>query len=160
MKVRWLMFGLMMLLSGAPVWALTVAEKVTPQWTKENGITMETVKREDGTIGFTVTRYLDKVRAYPDELELTTRRSAYLQLRNPAGVILSTMVAGEEHEGTIVFWFALSRDAINSTQFSLSEYAAYKDPKRELLIGGGTMYDFNLADFAAPLMKGNPPQHP
>lgn len=160
MKIRWLVVAFAVLLS-VPVQALTVAQKVTPKWTKEQGITVETVKREDGTIGFTVTRYLDKVRVYPDDLNLKTECSAHLQMRNPAGVVLSTMVAGDEKNGTETFWFALSPNAINVTQFSLSEHPVSKDATQErLLIGGGTIYEFDLNEFAAPLLKPKAPEHP
>jgi hypothetical protein len=160
MKNRWIVSVVALLLLSAPVFALTIAEKVTPQWTKESGITVETNKRDDGTVGFTITRYLDKARSYPADSEWTTRRLAHLQLRNPAGMTLSTIVAGEEHKGTVVYWFALSREAINSTSFSLSEFVAYKDPDREPLLGGGTMYEFDLNEFAAPLFKPKLPEHP
>ncbi len=159
MKIRWLAVAFAVLLS-VPVQALTVAEKVTPKWTKVEGIAVETAKREDGTIGFTVTRYLDKARSYPADSEWTTRRMAHLELRNPAGVTLSTIVGGQEHKGTVVYWFALSREALNSTRFSLSEYIDYKDPDRGPMLGGGTIYEFNLTEFAAPLVKAPGPLHP
>ena len=161
MKIRLAVVAVLLSLMSSSVMALTRMEKVTPEWTKESGITVETVKRDDGSIGFTVTRYLDKERKFPADSELTTRRSAHLELRNPAGVVLSTIVAGEIKKETAVYWFALSREAIANTRFSLSEYAAYKDPNQErLLPGGGTIYEFNLADFAAPLFKRKPPEHP
>lgn len=160
MKKQWIASFVWLLVLSAPVFALTVMEKVTPKWTKESGITVETTKRNDGTIGFTVTRYLDKARSYPAESELTTRRLAHLELRNPAGVLMTTIVAGEEHKGTMVYWFALSREAISSTRFSLSEFMAYKDPEREPLLGGGTMFEFDLAEFAAALLKPKAPEHP
>lgn len=163
MKIRFWVAAVL-LLSGAwlakPVSSLTVVEKVTPQWTKEEGITVETKKRDDGTVGFTITRYLDKARTFDTNSEFTNKRLAHLQLRNPAGMVLSTIVAGEERKGTVVYWFALSREAIASTTFSLSEFIDYKDPERGPLLGGGTMFEFNLADFAAPLFKPIAPLHP
>ena len=142
-----------------PVSALTRMDKVTPNWTKESGITTEVAKREDGSIGFTVTRYLEKEQKFPADSELITRRRAHLELRNPAGTVLSTIVAGEIKKDTEVYWFALSREAIANTRFSLSEYMAHKDPER-LLLGGGTIYEFDLAAFAEPLFKRKPPEHP
>ena len=163
MKIRCLAITFAVLVSGlltVPVRALTSMAKVTPDWTKESGITVEAAKREDGTIGFTVTRYLDKARVYPDELDLKTERTAHLQMRNPAGLVLSTMVAGQEKNGTEIFWFALSREAINSTLFSLSEYPKSKKAEELPIIGGGTIYEFDLNEFAAPLFKPKAPLHP
>lgn len=160
MKIRFVVAALLLSLFNAPSFALTRMDKVTPEWTKESGITMEAVKREDGSIGFTVTRYLDKERKFPADSELVTRRRAHLELRNPAGVVISTIVAGETRKDTVVYWFALSREALSNTRFSLSEYMDYKDPDKERLLGGGTIYEFNLPDFAAPLFKRKVPEHP
>ncbi|HEY0076951.1 MAG TPA: hypothetical protein VGB77_22895 [Abditibacteriaceae bacterium] len=159
MKIRFALAAVLLPFLLQPASALTRMDKVTPDSTKESGITMEAAKREDGSIGFTVTRYLDKERKFPADSELTSRWSAHLELRNPAGTVLSTIVAGEAKKDTVVYWFALSREAIANTRFSLSEYMAHKDPER-LLLGGGTIYEFNLPDFAAPLFKRKPPEHP
>lgn len=162
MKIRLAVFAVAAVLLSVmkPASALTVMDKVTPDSTKESGITMEATKREDGSVGFTVTRYLDKERKFPADSELVTRRRAHLELRNPAGLVLSTIVAGEMKKDSEVYWFALSREALSNTRFSLSEYMDYKDPDRVRLLGGGTIYEFNLSDFAAPLFKRKPPEHP
>lgn len=159
MKIRFVVAAMLLSFLLQPASALTRMDKVTPEWTKESGITMEAVKREDGSVGFTVTRYLDKERKFHADSELTSRWSAHLELRNPAGTVLSTTVAGETRKDTVVYWFVLSREAIANTRFSLSEYMAHKDPG-ELLLGGGTIYEFNLPDFAAPLFNRKPPEHP
>lgn len=161
MKNRFAVTCLVVLLGVSPAFALKVGMKVTPEWTKESGITVQTEKREDGTIGFTVTRYLDKAPQFPADSEFTTDRTAYLKINNGGGVMAETMVASSVKKDTEVYWLSLSRAAIAQATFSLWEVQDYKDPeKKKTLIGAGTIYDFDLAAFAAPLLKHAPLLHP
>lgn len=157
MKFLSLIVCLALLVTCVPAFALTVAEKVTPQWTQKEGITMKTERRDNGTIGFTVTRYLDKAPQYENQPELTTRRVANLELRNTVESILQTIVAGKIKNNTAIYWFALSPQSIPNAHFSLSESPDYKDPAKEGAIIGGRIYEFDLSEFAAPLLQ---PDHP
>ena len=144
-----------------PAFALKAFSKVTPKWTKESGITVQTEKRDDGSISFTVTRYLDEKPKYPADSDFMVKRTAFLKIGTPYGDMARTNVAAEEKKGTLVYWFSLSRVAVPHSTFTLSEYDDYKDTeKREHLIGGGSIYEFDLAEFAAPHMKPKLPDHP
>lgn len=161
MKHRFAIACLVVLLSVSPAFALKVGMKVTPEWTKESGITVQTEKREDGTIGFTVTRYLDKAPSYPAESELTIVRTAYLKIASPAGAMAETIVAAKVKKGMETYWFSVSRAAIAHSTFSLWEVQDYKDTENQRhLLGGGTIYDVDLSAFAAPLLKPAPLLHP
>lgn len=161
MKMRLAVAVVTLVSLSAPAFALKLMQKVTPQWTKESGITVQTEKREDGSIGFTVTRYLDKARKFPADSELTIDRTAHLEIRNSRDSLAQTRVEGTVTKDSVVYWFSLSRDCVSHSRFSLSEYDDYKDTENKPhLIGGGTNYEFDLTEFAAPLLKAPLPAHP
>lgn len=161
MKMRSMVAGILLVLASAPAFALSVSEKVTPKWTKESGVTVQTEKREDGSIGFTVTRYLDTAPAYPADSEFTTIRSAHLEIRNSRDSLAQTRVEAEIKRNTAVYWFSLSPSCLPYSRFTLSERGDFKDIERQnLKPGGGRFYEFDLAEFAAPLLKPPLPAHP
>ncbi len=147
MKIRFVATAVLLSLISVPAFALISVQTVTPQSTKEDGITVETAKRPDGTFGFTITRYLDKEQKFPADHQWTIKRTANLEIRNAAKLLLSTQVAGETKKDTVVYWFALSREMLATTRFSIYEHS------RASL--GGSMYEFKLPDFVPPL-----PLHP
>lgn len=147
MTIRVVATAVLLSLISVPAYALTEIQIVTPKSTKEEGVTVETAKRPDGTFGFTITRYLDKEPKLPADSQQAIRRTATLEIRTPDRLMLATRVDGETTKDTVVYWFALSREMLASTHFSISE----RSPAQL----GSSRYDFNLLDFVPPL-----PLHP
>lgn len=143
-------------------------QKVTPEWTKEAGITVQTSQLADGTIGFTFTRYLNRAPGFTPNSTLMIARKAPLEVRNRAGALLATTnVAGETKESaiatdnTIVYSFSVARECIGHSRFTLREYDDYKDPQRQGTYKGTRWaYEVNLKDFSAPIPERRTPEHP
>lgn len=142
-------------------------QKVTPEWAKEAGITVQTSQLADGTIGFTFTRYLFRAPQFTPNSTLMIARQAPLEIRNRAGALLAkTNVSGEARESavatdnTIVYSFSLARECIGHSRFTLNEYDDYKDPQRQGTYKGSRWaYDVNLSDFIT-FSRTAPPEHP
>lgn len=47
----------------------------------------------------------------------------------------------------LVYRFAIAREYVAYSTFTLAKSPAYKDGKDQLLMGGGTFYEFRLAEF-------------
>src|SRR5687768_5388922 len=107
-------FGVALLLWCAPGSALLSGARVTPEWTEQHGITMQALKGRDGTIAFTVTRFLDKAPQYSADSPLTTVRSASLEISDGKRVIASTAVAGEPIYNNVVYKFSVSPDFLKT----------------------------------------------
>ena len=153
--------GVSLVLWCAPGSALLSGDRVTPDWTEQHCITMQALKGRDGTIAFTVTRYLDKAPQYSADSPLTTVRSASLEISDGKRVIANTAVAGEPIYNNVVYKFSVSPDFLKTTRFTLWERPSPKDPDKHLeLRSGGTFYDFDLSEFAAPILKPRVREHP
>src|SRR5687767_9664140 len=143
---------LMSVKSPADVPPETMRQKVTPEWTKEAGITVQTSQLADGNIGFTFTRYLFRAPSFTPNSTLIIARKAPLEIRNRAGALLATTnVAGEAKESAIptdniiVYSFSVARECISHSRFTLREYDDSKDPQRQgTYVGTSWEYQVNL----------------
>lgn len=162
MKFRSLIVWLSLLAPCVPAFAEGATYQVTPQWTKENGVTAVAERQGEGNIDFTVTCYLDKA-PVENNPGLMTLREAYLLLRDSESkkVILTTRVAEDIENGTLVYRFSLSPETILSAQFSLSKYRGDKDPTNrfssERFRSDGFSYIVDLSAFALPLLARKQP---
>lgn len=154
MKTRFVLL-LAVLLLAMPVFSLTVVEKVTPDWTRERGVTVTSEKLPDGAVTFTVTRYMDKVLKleFGTGGEMTLEHSAFLEVRNAAGALARTSVAGERSKESVVYRFTLSSDCIAHSHFSASEY--YQS--RDVALPGTKSFEIDLV---ACSPKPKPLYHP
>jgi hypothetical protein len=126
--------------------ALAVKEQfdVTPESIRHvEGMTIEAVQRDDGTIGFTVTR--DPSKAH------WQGRDALLEIADAQGDAVECYVQGKTKKGGLIeYWFAVAPRHVENATFTLIEVQTDPNagPDDELLIGGGTYYRFRLVDFA------------
>ncbi len=145
-----LLFGVLLLVSLA--FALTTVSKVTPDWTPEKGMTVTSERRPDGTISFTVTRYLDKAPEPGEGVDWTLERLAALEVRNQARLLATTNVAADTKKETATYEFILSPSCIVESNFSIAEFYAYKGVGEP----GSKIYEVDLVA-CAPSAK---PLHP
>ena len=158
MKIR-LVAALLLLLIGSPAFAIWEVASITPNSTKDDGMTVAVAKRADGTFGFTITRYLDVGEKPPADAPAIMRRTARLEIHaadNPAKLLLETTVAGETQKDTIIYRFSIARELLAGARFSVSERDEATGPGAEKFQRvGGVIYEAKLPDFI-PLL----PLHP
>ncbi|HEY0076952.1 MAG TPA: hypothetical protein VGB77_22900 [Abditibacteriaceae bacterium] len=162
MKTFCFLVSVLMVLASARADNEVMLQKVTPEWTKEAGITVQTSQLADGTIGFTFTRYLNRAPGFTPDSNLIIARKAPLEVRNRAGALLATTnVAGETKDSTIIYSFSSARECIGHSRFTLHEYDDYKDPQLQGTYKGTRWaYEVNLKDFSAPIPDRRTPEHP
>ena len=125
---------------------------VTPESLQAHGFSLRTEKQKDGTVQFILTRDLSKAKSFPADSGLQVARSATLRVVAQAGFCAECGVApGTRNQpNTITYRFTLARDCLAHSRFTVVEDDDYRDQTQELLIGGGTHYEFDLALFAPP----------
>jgi len=139
--------ALLAFLSLAPTetYALTTALEMTPASLEQSGFSMNAANQEDGMVELTLIRDLSKARSFPPESDLQVRRSATLQVFGKAGLLVECDIEQNKQKNTITYRFVIARDYVAHSHFSLAEIDDYKDPSREHLIGGRTLFNFSLA---------------
>ena len=131
--------------------ALKLLARMTPENLLAAGFAVTIDRQQDGTLALTISRDLTKAPSYPPDSELTVSRSAYLEVSGPSGLRFKGGLAPSQNKNLVVYHFVLAGDSLSSSTFTLSEIDDYKDTERRAhLIGGGTIYEFRLADFARP----------
>jgi hypothetical protein len=142
MNTRAVLASAALLLACLPAFAEKEAVQVTPRGLEGYGFTLSTSKRENGTVEFRITRDLAKAR--------WQGRSAYLTVQGEVGPIVECELAADKRKNTLHYRFNIAPQQVRSSRFTLWEVQA--DPTRpdeEKIIGGGTIYEFRLADFMA-----------
>lgn len=127
---------------GVPAWAVKVREQVSPRTAAGQGFAVTTAAREDGTVRFTVVRDLSKARWH--------ERDATLEVRGQTGPLLRCRLEPEKsrRKNTVTYRFDLSRDRIPHASLTVAEIQTSGDDEDGVkLIGGGTYYEFLLAEF-------------
>lgn len=129
--------------------AVKASLRLKPENAKEAGFLVAMTKRDDGLVDVTLTRALSQARSYPADSELEIRRTAYLDLRGPAGgSLLRTRLEPEESKETITYRFQVSPDHLASVLINVWEVDDYKQAlAREHLLGGGTIFELRLGEF-------------
>jgi hypothetical protein len=125
--------------------AVKISAQVSPKSAASQGFTVTTAAREDGTVRFTVVRDLSKARWHG--------RDATLEVRGDAGLQLRCRLEPEKsrRKNTVTYWFDLTRERIPQSTLTIAEtQTADNDAESVKLIGGGTYYEFLLAEFARP----------
>jgi hypothetical protein len=101
-------------------------------------------------IQFTITRDLSKARSHAPDSNLEIRRSSTLKVYSDSGRIAEFHVDAVKKRQTVSFQFVIARDRIAKSSFTVAEIDDYKNNERsEHLLGGGTHFEFRLADFLA-----------
>ena len=140
--------AVVLLLSGE-AFALKQGAQVTPKSQENLGFSVTTEPRDDGAVRFVITRDLAKARSFAADSELEVRRSSTLKVSGDSGLIVECPVNADKKKETLVYRFTIARERIATSHFTVAEIDDYKDTEnREHLLGGGTYYEFNLADFA------------
>lgn len=136
-----------LLLSGEAL-ALKEHVRVTPKNQKGRGFSVATDQRKDGAVQIVITRDLSKARSFGPDSDLEVRRSSTLEVSSDSALIVACPVAAERQREAIVYRFTIARDRIAHSHFIVAEIDDYKDTEgREHYLGGGTFYQFHLADF-------------
>jgi hypothetical protein len=130
-----------LLLIPSSAWAIKTLVDLTPEGLRHHeGFEVETVQRDNGTIGFTVTRDPAKAR--------WQGRDGLLEVHGKDGLIGECYVEGKEEDGKIRYWFALKPENLEYSLFTIAEIQTGEvNGKQEKLLGGGTYYRMRLKDF-------------
>lgn len=137
-----------LLLSGEAL-ALKEHVRVTPKNQESHGFSVATGQRKDGAVQFVITRDLSKARSFAPDSGLEVRRSATLKVSGDSGLIVECQVEADKKKETVVYRFTIARDRIAHAHFTVAEIDDYKNTEgREHYLGGGTFYEFHLADFS------------
>lgn len=133
----------LVLLAPCPAWAVKEQVDLTPERLKHvEGFEIEAVKRDNGTIGYTITRDPAKARWHG--------RDGMLKVHSKEGLASECYVEGKEEDGKIRYWFAVSPECLEYTTFTIAEVqTGDRDGKQVKLIGGGTFYLIRVKDFAS-----------
>ena len=133
-----------------PALALKVLSRVTPESAEANGFSLTVEKHPDGTVRFTLSRDLTKVRQFPADSGLKVSRSATLRVYDPSGLraVVEVAPTTRAQPNTTSYRFTLAPDCVATSTLTVTEDDDYVDPKEERLLGGGTHYEFALGPFA------------
>lgn len=144
---HWLSLGCIMLLS-ATAQAEKIEARVSPKNQQSMGFSLSVEPRTGNMLGITVTRDLSKARTFDANSDLELRRKSMLRVYGDSGLSVECPVTGEQKKNTVVYWFSVANAQLANTHFTVMEIDDYKATElREHLIGGGTYFEFNLADF-------------
>ena len=160
-RIRFALVGtaLVTLLLAAPreACALKLSQEMTPDGLQESGFSMTTQIQADGTVEFRLIRDLSKARSFDASSDLQVTRSATLKVFGKSGLLATCEVEPNRQKTTVTYRFAIARDCVPDSRFTLAESDDYKDQTREHLIGGGTFYEFRLALFAENVPRNKTP---
>jgi hypothetical protein len=145
----WLSLVCVLLLS-ASAQAEKLEARVSPKNQQSMGFSLSVEPRTGDMVGITVTRDLSKARTFDANSDLELRRSSILRVYGDSGLMVECPVTSDQRKNTVVYWFSVAKAQLANTHFTVMEIDDYKATElREHLIGGGTYFEFNLADFAA-----------
>lgn len=140
--------AVLLLFSPAGALAAKLLSEMTPDNLQRSGFTMQVENRKDGTVAFTFSRDLAKARSFEPGSDLRLRRSATLKVMGKTGLLAECAVEPTEKNDTLTYRFALARDCVADSRFTLAEVEDYKEGVGEGYLGGGTFFEFRLALFA------------
>jgi hypothetical protein len=128
-----------------------LAEKIKVDLTQDNlkvhGFAVDTTRNTNGTIDVTIRRDLAKAHSLEPGSDLELVRTATLEVEGPTGIIVRCQLQGDTETGSVVYQFTIGHDQFSHTGFRLSEIDDYKkSAHREHMVGGGTIFELNLAD--------------
>lgn len=125
------------LVTSLPACAEKLLVRMGPQSLAHEGFKIST-KQEDGLVRFQLTRDLSKTR--------WQGHSAGLTISGESGIIARCAVEGEKLENVLTYRFSIAPQYVRHSRLTYSDIQT--DPRSKLpLIGGGTIYEFNLADY-------------
>jgi len=150
MKVQTLIASaVVVLLLSSEALALKKLVHVTPKNQESHGFSVASDPRDNGAVQIVITRDLSKARSFGPDSDLEVRRSATLKVSGDSGLIVQCQVDAAKKKQTVVYRFTIARDRIPHSFFTVAEIDDYKETEgREHLLGGGTYFEFRLADFA------------
>jgi hypothetical protein len=138
----------LLLFSPAGALAAKLLSEVAPDSLQRSGFTMQMENRKDGTVAFTLSRDLAKARSFEPGSDLRLRRSATLKVVGKSGLLAECAVEPKEKNAPLTYRFALARDCVADSRFTLAEIEDYKEGVGEGYRGGSTFFEFRLGLFA------------
>ena len=137
MKRHLLLIVAGVLLASLPAYAVKLLVRMGPQDLASEGFKIST-KTQDGIVRFQLSRDLSKAQ-WED-------RSAELTIAGEGGTIARCAVEGEKLGNVMTYHFSIAPQYVRHSQLTYREIQT--DPNSSVkLIGGGTIYEFNLADY-------------
>jgi hypothetical protein len=149
MKIRvFVASTIVILFLSGKTFALKQVVQVGPKSQQVTGFSVVAQKRKDGGVRFTITRDLCKAPSFPAGSNLEIRRSGELKVYGDSGLMVECNVAADNENEKAIYGFVIERDLVTGSHFTVAEIDDYKNNEgRERLLGGGTFYEFHLADF-------------
>jgi hypothetical protein len=129
--------GLLSTAVAIPGYALKMLAVVTPANVADQGFSFQARQRESGAIAVRITR--DTTRAQ------WQKRTTVLEVPAEGRAPSEREVKGKRDGKQVVYRFELSPEKFQQAQFRVMEVQT--GPKGEAVIGGGTFFEFRLADF-------------
>ena len=140
--------GAVLLLVTGEAFAVKQRIQVTPTHLQITGFSVASQRLKGELLEFKITRDLSKAPSYGPESDLEVRRDATLDVRSGTASVVECQLAPNTQKKTLTYRFVIARDFVPHSLFTLAEIDDYKNTDgREHLIGGGTIYEFRLADF-------------
>jgi hypothetical protein len=139
-RVVWIITAAV-LLAALPAGAAKILIPMSPRNLESEGFSLNVKTRDDGTLGFEIARDPAKAR--------WQGRDGHLDVYGADGKIASCIVQAEKKRDRLVYWFAIAPQYLPRSRFTLWEVQT-DSTTGEKLLGGGTLYEFRLADFTTP----------
>jgi hypothetical protein len=127
----------LLLLASVPGLAEKLLAHMTPGNLASNGFAIRSTRQENGIVQFHVSRDLSKAQ-WPG-------RSAVLEVRDDEGPIVRCPLEPEKRNNTVTYRFDVAQSHLSRSFLTVSEVQT--NANGEPVLGGGTIYEFYLADY-------------
>jgi hypothetical protein len=127
-------------LAGAPVLAAKRLMRMSPVSLTGQGFAIATDRAHGGGVEFHVERDLSQAK--------WQGRYATLEVRGEGGPVVRCRLEADRRKNTLTYRFTLGDAQLERAFLTIAEVQTDPDnPEGLELIGGGTIYEFNLADY-------------
>jgi hypothetical protein len=141
-KQNWAMAAMLCLAVGAIARAEKIECRLGPSNAAAEGFAVTVKPRDDGLFRFTIVRDITKAQWHG--------RDATLKLRQSGRLIATCPLNADKKTGDhkVTYWFDIAQDRAAESHLTITEIqTAQGKEDGEKVLGGGTYYEFNLADF-------------
>jgi hypothetical protein len=129
-----------LLLAAVPAAAAKIEIQMTPKALDFHGFSLKQKRVDDGYVTFELVRDMAKSQ-WP-------AHTLYLKVSSEAGRVMQCALEAEKRKNTLRYWFKIAPEHVRHSSLSYWEVqTADGTTEGEKVIGGGTIYDFRLAEF-------------
>jgi hypothetical protein len=137
--------------------ALKEVVELTPKNVETNGFTISAEAQANDVIRVKIVRDLAKAKSFPAASPYDLWRDAELRIFGDKGLLVQFGLQPAAGEKSVTYTFAVKKDQLSDTHVTVYEYDGYKDrTRKELPIGGGTLFKFHFKAFTDLLLSDKP----